>query len=382
MYLQTKKIVFCIIDNTHLYSSDWIKSLMINQADYTVTNIVSKNYDLILETNEERALKKAAETGFKYAVVFSTGTEFINGDDFFFEIEKQTENEFFIAGHVLDRIDAYYELHNQCYVINLKLYADLGYPSIGKLEPGRQHIEIEPLRSTETFHDAHTPVWVKSGSEQKLYQHCCHGWNILRLAFEKNLPVIVFNNDIRNSKIHFYPENTEEFYRHLPWAYRRHNYCQNEFVHQESTDTSIPVLSNLRQVFTPASNISWTNLISRTEPVLIIYYDYNERALNYWKENVPTLDNVKYMFFKLDLLHDDIDISQYLDITIKETFINLSNIFAYEGTAFFNSLIYRKNREEKLIQSIQNLMPDAVIYQSVSANMGFEVVPTWHRYDL
>jgi hypothetical protein len=382
MYLQKQKIAYCIIDRTNTYSSNWIKSLMINQADYTVTNIVSKGYKVFWETNEERVLKQVENLGYQYAVVFSTGTEFVNGDDFFVNIEKQTLTEFFIAGHVLDRIDAYYELHQQCYVINLKIYAELGYPVIGNLEPGRQHTEVEPLRSIETFHDAHTPLWVSQGTTEKMYQHCCHGWNILRIAFENNLSVQVFDSDIRDSKRHFYPENPSEFYKHLPWAYKRQDFCQTEFVHTESTDTALPKLTNILQVFTPASGTAWINLISKTEPVSVVFYDYSDKALDYWSLHAPILDNVTYSFVKVNLLHDDVSIDQYLNTSIKDTFINLSNVFAYEGTAFFNSLTYRSIREQHLIDNIKQTFPNAVIYQSVTANTGFDKIPPWHTYDL
>jgi hypothetical protein len=382
MYLQKQNIAYCIIDRTNTYSSNWIKSLMVNQADYTVTNIVSKGYEIFWETNEERVLKQVENLGYQYAVVFSTGTEFINGDDFFINIEKQILTEFFIAGHVLDRIDAYYELHHQCYVINLKIYAELGYPAIGNLEPGRQHTEVEPIRSIETFHDAHTPLWISQGTTEKLYQHCCHGWNILRIAFENNLSVQIFDSNVRESKRHFYPENPEEFYKHLPWAYKRQDFCQNEFVHTKSTDTALPKLTNILQVFTPASGTAWIDLISKTEPVSVVFYDYSDKALDYWRLHAPELNNVTYSFVKVNLLHDNISIDQYLNTSIKDTFINLSNVFAYEGTAFFNSLTYRNVREQQLIDNIKQTLPDAVIYQSVTAKTGFDKIPPWHTYDL
>jgi len=381
MYLQKQDIAYCIIDNTNTYSSNWVKSLMINQADYTVTNIVSKGYKVFWETNEDRVLKQVADLGYKLAIVFSTGTEFINGDDFFDQIQVKALADFFIAGHVLDRADAYYELHHQCYAINLKMYATLGYPTIGKFEPGRQHTEFEPLRSQETFHDAHTPFWVKPGTKEKLYQHCCHGWNILRTAFENNLPVLVFDTPIRNSKKHFYPENLQEFYKHLPWAYKRQDFCQNEFIHTESTDTALPKLTNILQVFTPASGTAWTEIIHKTEPVSVVFYDYSDKALEYWKSHAPQLDNVTYSFAKINLLHDELVLSRYLDTSIKETFINLTNVFAYEGTAFFNSLGYRTIREKQLIDNIKQVLPDAVIYQSVTASTGFDNTPPWHTYD-
>lgn len=364
-------IVYCVIDNTHEYRTEWTRELIKNQADFTITNIISKEYDVYQSQSEDAVLKHVTDLGYKYAVVISTGTEFINGDNFFKNVAILTTTDFFVAGHILDRGDAYYELHHQCYVINLEKFKNYNYPLIGKQELGSKHKEEKPWRSKDNWHDDYTPKWVSGGDDTQEYQHKCHGWNILRIAFDADEPVVVFNETIRDNKKHFYPENQEEFLKLVPWAYRRELYCSNEFVHTATTDSIPTVARNIKQVFTPASGTLWLDTIHPTEPVTVVMYDYNQQALDYWKDNVPAISNVTYKFIKLDLLHDNVNLTEILDTYINETFINLSNIFAYEGTMFFTSLEYRLSRENKILSHIKETIPAAFIYFTIRAAKGY-----------
>ena len=365
---QSKSIVFCFVDNTHTYSSVWTRELIKNQSDFSITNITSKGYSVFQGQDEDTLLKYVAED-YEYAVVFATGTEFINGSSFFDELNKLVNTDFFIAGHVLDRGDAYYELHHQCYVINLNNYKEYNFPEIGKQELGNAHTETMPVRSKENYHDNYTPTWVCHGDTPNTYNHRCHGWNIICESFKRERPILVFTDVIRNSKKHFYPENQVEFLKHSEWLYARHNYCSTEFVHTSNTDWSNSRLSSIRQVFTPASGMWWMDHIDTINSVNVVMYDYNQKALDYWQVNAPQLPNVDYTFIKLDLLTDPIDLSAF-DTTL-DTLINLSNIFAYEATAPFYSLEYRLHKENAAIISIKEALPNAVISFSARACTGF-----------
>jgi hypothetical protein len=369
---QSKYIVFCFVDNTHTYSSAWTKEVIKNQSDLSITNITSKGYSVVQGQDEDALLRHVA-ADYEYAVVFSTGTEFINGSSFFDELDNLINIDFFIAGHILDRGDAYYELHHQCYIVDLDYYRKFNQPIIGQQCLGRKHKQWVPWRSPDNYHDDYTPKWVSVGEEVKEYSHQCHGWNILSVGFTNEVPIIVFDDSIRNSKKHFYPENQVEFLKHSTWLYARHNYCATDFVHTSNTDWSNNQLANMQQVFTPASGTWWVNHIDVVNPVNVVMYDYNQKALDYWKDNAPRLPNVHYKFVKLDLLTDTIDLSMF-DPNLS-TLINLSNIFAYEATAPFYSLEYRLNKENAAITAIKETLPNAVISFSARACTGFVDAP-------
>jgi hypothetical protein len=386
------QVVFCCVDHTDSYKSAWATELIKNIADYTISNLTIKGYQVLQSFSEDYLLREAVKQGFEYAVVYSTGTEFINGDTFFENIDSLISTDFFIAGHILDRNDAFYELHSQCYVINLKIYAALGFQKIGQQELGVKHVQQIPNRSKENIHDDYTPIWIKSGSHLKdEYQHKAHGWNILSLALTNNYPVIVFSDAIRNSKKYYYPESSSDFMKHIAWAYMRHNYCLTEFVHTSNTESLLLDDSDFTQVLAPASGTNFLKRISVTEPVTVTLYDYNQRALDYWQVHVPKIANVTYKFLKIDLLTDELRIQDILDTTAAKTLVNLSNIFCYEATAPFFNLAYRLRKENDAIENVKKFIPDSYVYFSSRACTGFsEVVtneivelhqlttPTWH----
>ena len=381
-------IAFCFVDNTSQYSSAWTRELIKNIADYTISNLTIKGYDVYQSENEDSALTTVTDLGYKYAVVFSTGTEFINGNDFFVEINKLINTDFYVYGHILDRGDAYYELHHQCYLINLDRYRSLGCPEIGQINLGNGHEQYTPNRSLENIHDEYTPLWIKSGEIKKNYNHKLHGWNIISAVLNDCGAIYAFNEKIRASKKHYYPENQTEFLKHITWAYARYHYCSNDFVHTQNTEDIESIESidtNYEQIITPASGSWFTNYISKTRPVTVVYYDYNQQSLDYWKLNAPVIDNVTYKFLKIDLL----GIYNYQDLindTNKKTLINLSNIFCYEGTALFSSLEYRLQKEKELLNVIPKNWKKIISVSSIggfakeSSNVKITqlIKPTWH----
>jgi hypothetical protein len=365
-------IAFCFVDNARTYQSN-IREFMKNQADGTLANIYNKGWTVYQWIDEDSLIRHASNKGHKWAVVFSTGTEFINGTSFFDEILKLIKQNFFIAGHILDRGDAYYELHHQCYLINLEIYKDLGCPAIGKQELGAIHTQEEPNRSDDNYHDFYTPTSVNRGWGERTYNHKCHGWNILSIALAKDCPLVVFDNSVRHNKKHFYPESLMEFNKHLSWAYHRLNYCHTTFVHTSNTEIVHLPVKQYDQIVTPASGAWFTNYVS--DNATVIMYDYNQASLDYWQEHAPSIKNVRYRFVLCDLLGEG-SLADHILPAIPNTLVNLSNIFNYEGTTFFYSLEYRKFKELELVQAINDKC-DAEIYFSLNASL-FDTIPTWH----
>ena len=390
-----KPIVFCIVDNTHTYTSEWSKELIKNISDFTISNTFSKGYDILQGQDEDALLQMACDQKYQAAVIFSTGTEFINGDSFYNEIEKLHTKKVFIAGHILDRADAYYELHHQCYYIDLDIYQQLGSPRIGKQQLGVRHRKTKPRRSNDNIHDDYTPTRVSGGEDETDYNHKMHGHNILSVAFDCDIPVIVFDENIRNNKKHYYPENQQEFINYIQWAYRRFNYCSTEFVHTDHTENVNFQNQVFEQFFVPASGAWWQSMINTSKPVTVVIYDYNQKALDYWEIHKPKISNVTYVFLKIDLLTDTYDFDHF-DKELP-TLINLSNVYAYEATSFLYSLEQRLFKENKMIENIKNYFSSATINFSLRASTGFVnsdlyhdiatidinnlAKPTWHCRD-
>jgi hypothetical protein len=375
-----KNFVFCCIDNIDSYHSKWTKEIIKNISDFTISNLVGKKYSVLQSKFEDELLKYAADKNYEFAVVYSTGTEFlILKSNFYDSIEKIMSSDIFLAGHILDRKEGYYEIHQQCYLINLNLYKKLNYPKVGDQTLYSPHTQIEPMRSEENIHDDYTPISIAPGYVSKEYQHKAHGYNLISLGLKNNYKIIAFDNSIRESKKHYYPEYQSEFLKHINWVYKRYNYCLIDNIHKENTEKFLISDSNFSQILTPASGTKFLNHISKNT-VDVILYDYNEKALEYWKENIPKLENINYKFLKIDLLCDSIKIEEILDPN-KKTLINLSNIFCFDATAPFYSLEYRIYKENDTLKKIYNHMPNAYVYFSTRASTGF-IDGDIHGYNL
>lgn len=390
-------LIFCIVDDLHNCHNLWSAEIVKNIADYNISNISNKGYEIIQGYDEDNLLQTAYQKKFSHAVVVSAATFFLNGDDFFNNVQELIKEDFFFAGHILDRKSAYYELHSQCYVVNLQKYSDLGFPQIGQQTLGTYHSQIQPLRSTENYHDDYTPLWVNKGRNKLLYEHKCHGWNIISESFKNNLTIRIFDDSIRNSKKYLYPESRATFLQSLSWLYDREHKALSEFVHTSNTELKSDGLNSVyKQIIIPASGTLYTDLITEGK---IVFYDYNEKALNYWKNKIVKKESINYDFVKLDLLSGS-DLADVIDPSLQEnTLINLSNIFCYEGTISFSPLYYRLEKELELIERIKKKAPAAHINFTSRAASGmienlktqgkaqdFETIkinqlkkPTWHH---
>jgi hypothetical protein len=340
-----KNVAYCIVDNTHDYTDNYAKELMKNISDYTISNLYGEGYDLFVSVNEDELLSHVTNLGYTHAVIFSTGTEFIFGNNFFKKVDELCKTDFFVYGHILDRQEAYYELHHQCYLINLEKYQAIGRPKIGIQELGSKHIQVQPVRTSENLHDDYTPLVVSPGNSSVEYKHKMHGHNLISAGLANGYQINAFTEDFRQFKKYYYPENPTEFLNQLSWAYSRYNYCMNEFVHEKHTEV-VTVDNTYDQLIIPASGMDLLQYASKEANIII--YDYNQRALDYYKSKIvhPNIE-----FVRIDLM-GQLDLSPFVKNTHKNTLINFSNIFCYEGTAMFSSLKYRLHQENMLLSKL------------------------------
>jgi hypothetical protein len=347
-----------IVDDTNEYKP-WMRELVKNTADYTITNVTGMGYDVYVEYSADRILPEISNK-YNYAVLISAGTEFINGNSFFDNLPK----DFFILGHILDMGDGYYGLHYQCYVINLKLYSEIGCPSIGNTELLSPHTQCVPIRSNKNIHDDYTPLWIKKGSTQDVYKNKFHGWRIVSAGLEANLEIRAFDATLRDSKHYLYRDvDTSD------WIYKRYNYCLANHTFDQSTgsiDFPRPYNCRISHLVHPAAGMNWLEKLKAHggyyKDTKVTFFDYNETALDEMYHKTKNFD-MEFDFLHLDVISDPEDLIDKIDSTHKPVgvVIHMSNIFAYEGTASLMPLRYRIEQENKLIKSIQKSMPICVL---------------------
>jgi hypothetical protein len=423
-------IVYIFLDRIHTCQNAWTAELMKNLSDFVLNNILDKGFNVIQGLDEDELLKEAAKD-YTHAVVLSTGTEFINGDEFFHEVEKEvySDRDFFLIGHIPDRDDGYYELHDQCYIINLNIYKELGNPVVGEFAYYDEHTQIEPRRSDKNIHDDYTPIWVTGGDTPKIYKHKWHGWNILSVAFANKKHVKVIMNRFRDNKIYYYPNYEPAFIPKSSYLYGKYSVASQALFYPYNTEEFMAVdfKGPIRQLVIQASGLQWYEYLlyyGYDENTVVKFVDYNLFALECmnhitftwsgttdymefvqdyvnkrrrvltsggdWfitmtgsKQEVDAkmwsdmISKVKFEFHHQDLvLNTLLPVSTWVD-NVPNTIIHLSHIFNYDPVAPFVPLKHRIYNERALLNKLKQHVPDATLI--MTGNISDSVKrPTWH----
>jgi hypothetical protein len=425
-------IVFIFLDRLGKCQTAWTRELVKNLSDYVLSKINSHGFNVIQGLDEDAMLREAAKT-YTHAVVLSTGTEFINGDEFFNEVELvvYSGTDFFLMGHIPDRDDGYYELHEQCYIINLDTYKQLGCPAVGKFEYYSGHTQIAPIRSNENIHDDYTPTWVSTGTEEKLYKHKWHGWNILSTAFANNKHVMPFAEQFRNNKQFYYPNYEPAFIKASTYLYGKNQVAAQTLFYPYNTEQFKKVQFNgpVRQLAIQASGLQFIDYLAAygyNTDTVVQFVDYNLVALEcmyqivtYWDPSTDYLDfvnkyvasrkhflssshkdwitltgavqridavtwrdimrSVTFKFHHQDLvLNKSLEVKEWLD-PVPNTIVHLSHIFNYDPMTPFTPLRHRVYNENLLLTKIKQHSPGAhVVMIDKAADVYKDVLPSWH----
>ena len=126
-------------------------------------------------------------------------------------IKMATREQFLVMGHILDDTskDRWFRLHEQCFVINYRLWKKLGKPEFGGFS--KKTVEVrQAIRSRDNFHDSHTPKYLVPGPAQETLTSTGFGWNFINVTLENGLSVPNFEEDARATKTYVYPEIKEE----------------------------------------------------------------------------------------------------------------------------------------------------------------------------
>ena len=109
-----------------------------------------------------------------------------------------------VMGHILDRRNNWYELHCQCFLINLKWWNDVGRPVFGKEGLHDDAVQLpNVIRSKDNHHSDYTPLWISKDKGHAQYHNTKFGYNILSHALQNNTKVYSFDDALRSNKLYF-----------------------------------------------------------------------------------------------------------------------------------------------------------------------------------
>jgi hypothetical protein len=294
-----RPILICIHDILDTCTSDWSKEIAKNLSDYMLNRFLKRGYDVCIGTDENELLTIGLDE-YTHTVIIASGTSLKLSDRLIEAIEQKCSEDFYIAGHVLDREDAYFELHHQFYIVNLKTHKDLGSPSLGE-ESNILHKKIKPNSKTD---DGYISQELTPGNTEKDYSKTMHGWNILTVALKNKKRIIDLGDDIRNNKKYFYYEYDHVFLRESTSLYY-YQYMFNNIVVPFNSDTlnvSLDYPGPVDQYITLGTGVNWVenlHLIGFTENTTVFFTDINPLVLQFMKSMIEHWDGKDYVDFYL-----------------------------------------------------------------------------------
>ena len=429
---KNRSIVFCILDITDDCKSGYAKEICVNLTDFLINRCDLHDHDILISKDENALIKTAADEGYAHAVLISAGTSLGLSDRLFEAVDNQCKEDFFIAGHILDRGEnsfykknACFELHKQFYIINLDQYKELGSPTIGN-EEWVQHQQIAPVRSKEfLYDDPEIPVWIKQGVELKTYSVKLHGWNIINTALENDRKLITLNQQIRSSKKYLYYEHDHVFLRQLEDIKYHQFFCNNFFAgwNSDRLKLDLPFNGPVEQYASVGIGFNWIkNLetVGFTNETKVIFTDINHNCLMFMKKMVEEWDGKNYADFywnnkpmlpnnppyipdtykdqiaeqwnkfletfdEWDLHWSQVKNLKYdyilIDYTAsfnfnwleedKKTLLNLSDLYNHAPFIASSSLKYRISCENNLLQKLKKKDPNITLITTSRAADGF-----------
>jgi hypothetical protein len=187
---------------------DFANELM-SFTNLTSNSNLHHNFDKIMTYDLEDAMELAYESGFSYAVVQTPGHMLLYGfRDAITDYIAAIDQDWAVMGHVLNfkKYNNWLTLHEQCFVLNLKHIQFAGK----ELGFANQGVRIFPDYDTseENFHDDYTPKSVKFNEQYYKTGGYGLGWKWMSYGLLNN-SIVTFNDNVRNKKVHLYPENED-----------------------------------------------------------------------------------------------------------------------------------------------------------------------------
>ena len=436
-----KSIVCCVLDIIDNCKSVDARGVCINLTDYLIHRFDKHGYDIFISKDEDKLLKASADDGYSYAVIISAGTSLGLSDRLFPAIDNLCKEEFFVAGHILDRghhsyyKNACFELHQQFYIVNLAEYKNLNCPIVGN-EEWVDYQQLAPVRSKEClYNDTEIPVWMHKGTELTTYSVKLHGWNILNIGLENDKKFLTLPEQIRSSKKYPYYEYDHVFLKELTQIRQNYFFGMNFFAgwNSDLLLNDIPFEGPIEQYATVGIGFNWVKnlqMLEFTDRTKIIFTDinynclvfmkkmveewdgknyadfywenkpmlpnnppyipdsYKEQIAEQWEQFLTTIDNWDVLWSKVKALTYDyvlIDYTAAFNFDWLEpglvTLLNLSDLYNHSPFIASTSLKYRISCENSLFQKLRNRDPNVTIMLTSRAADGFWKIKNTQKFD-
>lgn len=293
-----EKICYGVYNQRHAINS-FSMYLKAKGATLFYLNRPRNNIEIICADEIHEILKESLVKGYQYCVIQSAGCT-LRSFNYDREIRDFIKgNTFGVAGHILAWPGKWLELHPQFFIVNVSAWKEVGCPEFGEWHSDKQLLPVIE-RSVENFHDDYTPIWVRYSNKQAMQSEAGRGWNLLKMMFLNNWPVITLSEKLRFNKFYYYPEHeTAKFEDSIKTLtpYEGQNWNQSKIISDvklikdqiwlfNSETMSITNKGNFDLVVNTASGFKLFDIFKNkklNQGGKVIVYDFNVKSLRWYR---------------------------------------------------------------------------------------------------
>lgn len=282
--------------------------------------------NVVEDTSINNIILAADKLGTDYLLLVAYGFRGLNMGLHELLIDHAEKNKLAVVGHILQddpsaTTPAFYFLSNQLLLINMDKWRKAGKPAWGDYTTV-ENVTLPVLeRSVENFHDDYTPHWIKSTGKTRTYSGVLReGWSLIKGIMENNLSVGNVPQELRDLKLHFYPESGVELEKALagdPTAnvteFNQKHYLDHTSF--KSTQGNVFILNTdfmypekmtfnktikVNSLYCVAAGFKPLQLLSRVgydTSTRMVYVDYSQSALDFKKALFENWDGNDYFGF-------------------------------------------------------------------------------------
>ena len=190
--------------------------------------------------------------------------------------------EYSLIGHLLDKGEEYYELHNQCFILDVKDWKQSGSPMYNS--PGEQTC-TNISRSENNFHDHHTPLSVDKGDGTKTYKKIKPGGLIISKLLEHGFKIRPWTSEERKHKFYLYDDLVLKY-----GSYLRIECTFDDTIFNCTNEPIVKFeLPQIKRIVTPANGLQALQIIDKCPNATTVdFRDISQSAINFTKN---VLDN-------------------------------------------------------------------------------------------
>ena len=333
--MSQKKLTVVLVKNKTLLSSirDYFYQRLYFEPDQDFDQGWSVDGPVYCEHEEDlHTVLKQLDSNI--AMVIQEGTFFYEHlhNNFIAPLIKSGDlDKYSLIGHILDHKERYYQLHKQCFIINLDHWNTVGAPDFNS---SKHQTFIDVKRSESNFHDDYTPHWIEAGNGMDDYEKCKTGAKVIGALLKEKFKVRPFNQYERILKTFVYYFKEEQVSHLLNSSYvnddsyyypratsKKHKKFKRSPEHFISVANGLQSLQTISNCYESIKEISFYDIsmpaLIFTE-LLLEHYHFDD-YIEFVKEFDTKYNGEKFTTLPIHdkTYHDllgDIDMSEYIPI--------------------------------------------------------------------